>query len=432
MSNIVILGAGVAGFGAAHRLHAEGERPTIIEKSPYHGGHAASFNFEEGFVFDCGPHISFTKNERVRELFAESVDHEYFETKAYVNNYWKGYWLKHPVQCNLYNLPPVLVSKIICDFVDSNYCKSATINNYEDWLRTTFGDTFAETFPMEYTKKFHTTTANNLSIDWVGPRLYRPKLEEVLLGALSPTSPDIHYITMFRYPQQGGFVSFLKQFVPMADLLLDHKVETIDPREKNISLANGKRIGYSKLISSMPLPEIIPRISGTPKDVLEAVEKLACSEVVVVSIGLKRADVIDAHWTYFYDSDISITRLSTPHLQSPYNVPEGCGSLQAECYFSKKYRSLNCSPEECIDPVISDLKKVGILKEDDEIIFRQAMHLPYANVIFDHERAKNLSIVHGYLDDLKIAYCGRYGMWAYIWTDQSFESGEMAAEKILS
>ena len=39
--------------------------------------------------------------------------------------------------------------------------------------------------------------------------------------------------------------------------------------------------------------------------------------------------------------------------------------------------------------------------------------------------------VHGFLDDVGIAYCGRYGDWAYLWTDESFISGERAAETAL-
>jgi len=53
-------------------------------------------------------------------------------------------------------------------------------------------------------------------------------------------------------------------------------------------------------------------------------------------------------------------------------------------------------------------------------------------VIFDLERADALKTVHGYLDDIGVAYCGRYGDWAYIWTDESFMSGERAAESVLS
>jgi len=48
------------------------------------------------------------------------------------------------------------------------------------------------------------------------------------------------------------------------------------------------------------------------------------------------------------------------------------------------------------------------------------------------ERAAALKTVHGYLDDLGMAYCGRYGDWGYMWTDESFKSGELAAEKALS
>lgn len=60
------------------------------------------------------------------------------------------------------------------------------------------------------------------------------------------------------------------------------------------------------------------------------------------------------------------------------------------------------------------------------------MLLPYANIIFDLDRAAALETVHGYLDDLGIAYCGRYGDWGYMWTDESFKSGELAAEKALT
>ncbi len=64
------------------------------------------------------------------------------------------------------------------------------VNNYADWLLASFGRTFAESFPMQYTRKYHTTTAENMSTDWLGPRIYRPSLEEVLRGALSPSAPQ--------------------------------------------------------------------------------------------------------------------------------------------------------------------------------------------------------------------------------------------------
>lgn len=431
MEKIAILGSGMAGFGAAHRLHTEGHRATLYEKRPYHGGHTASYVFDSGFTIDEGPHVSFTKVERMQKLLADSVEQKFERLRTKVNNHWKGHWIKHPAQCNLFGLPQDLIINIVKDFIYAQHHEYGEIKTYQDWLYASFGKTFAETFPMEYTIKYHTTTADNMSTDWVGPRLYQAKIEEVLRGALSPSTPDVHYIDQFRYPSYGGFVSYLQMFMKQADLQAAHELVEVHPVRKELRFKNGTVVSYDHVVSSVPLPELIKMIVGVPADVLEASRKLSCSTVVIVSVGVDRADLIDAHWTYFYDRDYFFTRLSTPHLQSPHNVPPGCGSLQAECYYSEKYRSLDRKPEDCIEPVITDLKRCGILREDDTILFKHAMLVPYANVIFDLDRASALKTVHGYLDDIGIAYCGRYGDWAYIWTDESFMSGENAAQKVL-
>jgi protoporphyrinogen oxidase len=118
-------------------------------------------------------------------------------------------------------------------------------------------------------------------------------------------------------------------------------------------------------------------------------------------------------------------------MMSPNNAPPGTSSIQAEVYFSRKYRPLNCSSQECVEPVIVDLRKCGLLTEEDIILSAEAKRCPYANVIFDLDRASALQAVHGYLSDIGVAYCGRYGDWEYIWTDEAFKSGENAAQKVL-
>jgi protoporphyrinogen oxidase len=182
----------------------------------------------------------------------------------------------------------------------------------------------------------------------------------------------------------------------------------------------------------VPLPELIRMIQSPPPDVVEAARLLACSTCVLVNIGVNRADLSRAHMSYFYDEDICFTRLGFPHMLSTNNAPQGTGSVQAEVYFSSKYKPLIGSPEDWIEPVIQDLRRCGLLREDDRILSRKAMLLRYANVIFDLDRTAALKTVHGYLDDLGIAYCGRYGDWGYMWTDESFKSGESAAGRALS
>jgi len=405
----------------------------MYDKNPYIGGHTASFETDDGFIFDDGPHISFTEDERIQELLAENINHEYETVKASVNNYWKGHWIKHPAQCNLHGLPPELIVDVLDDFIDAKYKSNGEVNNYKEWLYAKFGETFAETFPMVYGKKYHTVDAENMDIDWLGPRLYQPDLREVLEGALKPATPDVHYIDKFRYPTEHGFVHYLENFKSMAEINLNHKVTSIDTEKKQISFGSGDTIQYDEVISSIPLPELTGGIiKNVPEEVVEAGNKLACTQCILVNIGIDRDDFTEAIWTYFYDPEIIFTRLSFPHHMSPNTVPDGCGSIQAELYYSDKYRPVDRKPEDCIEPVISDLKKCGLIKEDENIIHKSSSFISYANVIFDLDRQEALKTVHDYLDEVGIRYCGRYGDWGYIWTDQAFKSGEGAAGQLLS
>ena len=431
MKKIAIIGSGMAGFGAASRLYTESCDTIMFEKNHYHGGNAASFNYDSGFVFDVGPHISFTKNKRIQDMFAESVDQKYEIVQAHINNYWNSYLIKHPAQCNLYGLPEDLIVTILIDFINAQNNNHTNIYNYEDWLIASYGKTFSETFPMKYGLKFHTTTADNMSTEWIGPRMYQPNLEEVLRGALSPKTPNVHYVDHFRYPTHNGFVSYLNLFVNQTKLKLDHQLVSLEPKARELHFANGAVYSYKHVISSIPLPELIPMITGAPEHVVEASQKLACTTCIIINIGLNRNDISETHWQYFYDQDIFFTRLFFPHMLSPNNAPPEAGSIQAEVYFSKKYRPLGRSPQACIEPVISDLKRCNLITDEDKILFTNAMVIPYANIIFDLDRANALATVHGYLDDLGVSYCGRYGEWGYLWTDESFISGENAAQKVL-
>jgi protoporphyrinogen oxidase len=430
MTKVVVIGTGMAAFGAAHRLAGEPVDVVLYDKNSFFGGQTTSFRHPQGFTFDKGPHVSFTKDERIQQLFADNVDGKYETVQYQLDNYWRGHRLPHPVQTNMYGLPVDVISGVITDFVKQS-ATTTDIRNYEDWLVTAYGRSFAEQFPFLYTQKYHTTAPANLTTDWVGPRMYRPSLDEMLRGALAPSTRNVHYITGFRYPTRGGFMSYVEKWARSTTMKLSHKVVHIDSGKRTVTFANGQTEAYDALISSVALPDLMPLIAGVPEDVLAATHRLACSGCVLISIGVNRPDTTNAHISYYYDTDIIFSRTSSPHLMSPNNVPPGCGSIQAEVYFSAKYKPLLGQPDDYIEPVIRDLKRCGMLREEDKLLFQDAVLCEYANIIFDHDRTEALRTVHGFLDDVAIRYCGRYGDWGYMWTDESFKSGEAAATRAL-
>ncbi len=108
-----------------------------------------------------------------------------------------------------------------------------------------------------------------------------------------------------------------------------------EERQK-FEFASGTIQHYSTLTSSIPLTDFIPLIENVPDEVKKAAALLACTQCVVVDLGLSHDDFTESTWTYVYDKDKVFTRLSFPHNFAAGNCPDGMGSIQAECYYSDK------------------------------------------------------------------------------------------------
>ena len=410
----LILGAGVAGLGAAHALRKRGERSLIIEKDATYGGLCGNFEID-GFRFDRFVHFSFTANPEVRAIFDGSAK----EVIKHVPNPYNIYhrqWIKHPAQNNLYPLPQAEKDVLIDGFL---HRKSADtqIHNYEDWLRVQYGDAFAERFPMVYTKKYWMHEAKDLRTEWVGQRMYQPSVEEVIVGSETADTPLTYYSKEMRYPAKGGYKSFIRELGEQANIQYKAEVISIDT-EKRLVVAGGKEYQYERLISSLPLPELIKCTANVPDVVREACEQLECTSGYHISVALKTKNIPPYLWWYIYDEDILSARVYSPSLKSPDNAPKGCSSLQLEVYCKDN----EYTEQELIERTVGKIVAIGLIKEED-ILFTHVGFEKYANVIFSEPIYRAKKIVHDWLSEQGIETIGRFGEWDYMWSDQSLLSG---------
>src|SRR5215217_8015761 len=142
---VVVLGSGMAAMGAAHVLRAAGSPAVCLEAKDHAGGHTTTFDAGGGFLFDDGPHVSFTSDARIAALMAEAVDGRYRTVGAVIDNVWRGHRIRHPVQLNLHGLPKDLTVDILTDFVAESSGSERQVSSYADWLVASYGRTFAET-----------------------------------------------------------------------------------------------------------------------------------------------------------------------------------------------------------------------------------------------------------------------------------------------
>lgn len=417
MDKIIILGAGISGLGAGYSLRRKGISAILLEKDFTYGGLCGNFEID-GFRFDRFVHFSFSDNEKVNELFSlSSPDIIRHIPNPY--NICNGKWIKHPAQNNLYPLSEEEKRRIVADFRNRPQISDINnISNYEEWLRLQYGNYFAEHFPMAYTRKYWMCEARDLEIKWIGSRLYQPSIEEVTLGCQSADTPVAYYAKEMRYPQKGGFKTFMKALVKDLDIRFQSEVVEIYPLRKTVRTSVGEIYQYDKLISSLPLPEVLKLIKDVPTEAKNAGNQLKYTCGYQVSVGLKTKNIPPYLWWYIYDEDILPARVYSPSLKSSDNVPEGCSSLQLEIYCEwNKY-----TREELLEKSVDKLIALDIIKKDD-ILFIDVRFEKYANVIFDHNIYKSRKIVRDYLASIGIETIGRFGEWDYLWSDQSLLSG---------
>lgn len=420
----IILGGGLAGLSACY--HGDG---IVYEKADSTGGHARSHN-RDGFIFDEGIHVLHTSNKYILSLMEEiGVDFHIKERNAWIVSH--GAWTRYPFQANTYGLPIPIVKDCLLGFIENEFVDREKINNYEDWIYFMFGKGIAQHFMIPYTKKFWGVDPKELTTEWVNVRHPRPSLEEVISGAIEDQTKGFGINAIFRYPKEGGFGTIADALEEKCKSRIRYGMEAtkIDVKKQQIEFNHEVTLPYEKTISTIPLPALINIIPDAPVEVREAVAKLRTNSLFVVNIGVNRENITDKHWVYFLEKEYSFVRVSFPFNQADSAAPKGMSSIMAEVAYGNDNPLPECR-DKIAERVISDLIKAGILLKDDEIVYLDTIDIEQAYVVFDKQRKPAIKTVHDYLKLHNIMPCGRYGMWAYLWSDEAILSGKKAAERL--
>ena len=424
-TSIAILGAGISGLSTSYHL---GHRDSVVfEAGDGYGGHVTSWT-RDGFTWDDGPHISFTSNEYVRELFADNVDREYEELDVRATNYYRGHWIEHPAQTHLYQVPEPLRSRCLASFLESVPGNGhPDPSTYREWLHHAMGPVFADTFPAAYTRKYWTTDPGNLDVDWIGIRVHRPTVEEVVQGARGPLGRSTYYVASrdSRYPSRGGFWSYTHRLARGATIAYGKRLERVHFGRRWLGFSDGSEASYDQLVSTIPLPVLIAAAEDAPPAVREAASLLTCTNFLYVQVAANHPTKREEFWVYVYDEDKLSTRISFTEKFSPNNAPAGTTGVQVEVYGSP-YRPLPSDEGEVGRRVTDELVEMGLV-EPGAVRSVHVKAVPWGNVIFDLDRRAALAEIDGFLDDLGVHRAGRYAEWKYLMTDACVLSGRRVA-----
>jgi hypothetical protein len=169
-------------------------------------------------------------------------------------------------------------------------------------------------------------------------------------------------------------------------------------------------------------------IVGAPGPVRAAADGLRHVSVRCVNFAVDRANVTDKHWIY-YPGDSVFHRIFIQSNASRCSAPPGASSFTAEITYSV-HKPLPYDDDRLIARVIRDARKVKIIGSKDRIIYSGQVDLPFAYVVPDTNRDRNVQIIRSWLEQNSIYPAGRFAEWEYYNSDHAMLAGKRVAEKV--
>jgi UDP-galactopyranose mutase len=303
--------------------------------------------------------------------------------------------------------------------------------NFEDFIYGVWGWGVAKHFAIPYNRKLWAVPLREMETSWLGGRVPMPDLEEMIDGALRPVAKPQGPNARFGYPLKGGFQALMNGFLPQlrGEVKLNANVARVLPAKHLVILDDGTTIAYEKLVSTMPLPRLVAMLGDeAPARVRKAAEQLRHVSVRCVNLGIGRERLTEKHWVY-YPEDTVFHRIFVQGNASPHNNPPGGFGLTCEITYSE-HKPLPCEGDALIDRCIADCIRVGMFNEDDAVLVRNQVDMPYAYVVYDHARAESVDLIRHWLRARDIELAGRYSEWEYYNSDHAFLAGKKVAERI--
>jgi len=422
----IIIGAGLTGLSTAYHLNSDDY--IIFEAEDRVGGACTSLYFD-GFTFDGTGHVLHFKQDYTLNLAKKLLEGNLRKLQRRSSIYFDGSLILYPFQMNLFRLPHDVKMECLKG-VSEAACKrgGGDTRNFGEWILASLGPGIAKHFMFPYNEKLWTVHPREMTTEWLGGFVPQPDLEAILEGAISERG-DIHvgYNAEFWYPLRGGIEVYPQAFLPFVDNLhLGVAVECIDAQRQTVQ-AGGQRVPYRNLISTAPIVDLVKMIEQVPDEIVTAVRKLRANSVYSILLGIGRPGISDQHWIYVPQKDLIFYRIGFPSNLSPHMCPAGTSSMCVEVAFQG---NLDMSEQALIERTINDLRAMELLRQEDEILVKEAFLTPCAYVIYDYARDRNLETIQAYLRAHRIFSIGRYGDWEYSSMEDAILAGKRIAQWI--
>lgn len=419
---IQILGAGLTGMSAGHHLQEGFE---IHERLGQPGGHAITLE-QQGYRFDRTGHLLHLRDEKigawVRGLLGEDVRTVQRKSRVFS----QGVYTRYPYQANTFGLPPQVAYDCLTGYLQAREHEAQVPEprNFEEFCLKFFGRGFSEHFMIPYNQKLWGVHPRDITAAWCSRFVPRPKLEDVIAGAVGLNDRELGYNTDFLYPARG--IGELSRALArgLGDAIrLGRAPRAIDWRRRKLLFADGET-PYEALISTAPLDTLVSLLVDPPAEIADASKRLVCNPLFYLDVALDRPCGVDMHWVYVPEPRYPFYRVGCYSNFSELMAPAGKACLYVELASREPPEIGALLPD-----VIAGLVEMQIIDRPEDVRFAELRRIDHAYVVFNHDYYEALAAIVPFLQEQRIVSSGRYGGWNYSSMEDALIFGRDAAAK---
>lgn len=425
-----IIGAGASGLTLGLLLDGD---VTVYEADASPGGHCRTI-IRDGWTFDEGPHIMFSKDKAILDFMIRSLGGNVHQSRRNNRVCVGGRFAKYPIENDLAGLPTALRDSCLLDFLFNVHSELARDpSNLDEWFLGNFGESLTDHYFRPYNEKTWNVPLAQLSMSWA-ERIPQPPPEDVVKGALGISTEGYLHQLHYHYPSTGGYEALTTAW---ADLLTPGSLRLGAPVRRLVPTPDGVEVvtdqggeHFDRVVCTAPMPTLLSMVDPVPDKVREAVAALQFNPLTVVTLGFRGEDANQFTAVYFPDPEYLVNRISAPCVFSPHNGPPGCYSIQAEITDRPGGASLALSDDEVVAHVLDGLVRYGVVPASDPLVFRDVQRMEYAYVVYTVGYEDRIDTVRAWGDAQRIHIHGRFGAFEYLNVDGCIARSLEMAERL--
>ncbi len=420
---VVILGGGLTGISAAIHLR----RPWVLFERESQLGGLAVTRERDGHFFDRTGHWLHLRDPGMKKLVGETLPDQMVEVERKARVFSHGATTLYPFQANLFGLPPEVVKECLLGVIEAKrQAPGDEPKNFEDYCLRHFGAGISKHFMIPYNERLWGVSPREITAAWCSRFVPLPNLEQTVAGAVGANAGTLGYNATFMYPKRGGIQTFAAALAGRLDPANVHtrsSLDQLDYQSRHV-VVGGERVPYSAVVTTLPLPELLCRMPGLPKDVEEHASRLRCTTLRYLDLATRTRPLVDWHWVYVPERRLPFYRVGIFSNATASMAPPGGGSFYVEL------ADRGPVTEATVRESAQGLVEMGAITSPADVLFADAREIDYAYVVFDDHYYAATSAIFAFLESHAIYSRGRYGGWTYNSMEDALIAGREAAATI--